>query len=152
MAWEWMIDQESSKTEMWSVEHWEAALVEAFAVIYHPSTAVLEFYVRRRGVDESVDTYAFSLLRLAHQTGQKDRDDLAEAFIAGLGEEMVKEIRTQGEMISFEEAWGRARTLQAKMNCFERYGVKDHRKCYSCGVYGHYQNECHSKSPRVRRS
>lgn len=99
--------------------------------------------MRKRELDESVDAYAFSMLRLAYHTGQKDRDDLAEAFVAGLGEEMAKEIKGQGEHLSFEDAWARARTLEAKMQCFERYGVKvEHRKCYSCGTYGHNHNEC----------
>jgi hypothetical protein len=57
MAWEWMIDQEPRETFLWTVELWEAALVEAFAIGYHPSTAVLEFYVRKRDTNESVVYY-----------------------------------------------------------------------------------------------
>lgn len=153
MAWEWMVDQDLIETSMWTVEEWEAALVEAFATAYHPSTAVVMFHMRRRDVDESVDAYAFALLRLAYQTGQKDPDDLAEAFIVGLGEDMAKDIKGQGEHVVFEEAWARARALEAKKQCLESYGMKvDHRRCYSCGKYGHNSNECTKSSPRVRKS
>lgn len=45
--------------------------------------------------------------------------------MAGIGEEVAREIRGDvGERLSFEEAWARARSLEAKLNCFERYGAK----------------------------
>jgi Retrotransposon gag protein/Zinc knuckle len=161
-AWDWMVDQPPSTTDMWTIEDWEEALVATFSVSYHPTTAVMEFHLRKQ-LNESVSEYAFSLLRLAYKTGQTDRQELADALVAGLREDIAKKLKEQGEKPSFEEAFGRACTWEAKLKCLERVGAPSigtpsagtpndtsMRKCYTCGGFGHYHREC-PKSPIAKK-